>query len=328
MRRFLLALAAAGLVAPPVAAQSPAPVATPADLQAQLRALAVAQPGGAGIAAIDLATGREISVDGDRPFPLASTVKLLVAATYLDAVDQGRRSLAEPIPFDERWRHHDGLMTVLAHPGVTLSAANWIEAMLTQSDNSAADQMFAAVGGPAAVQRWATAHGVAGVRVDRDIGGILLDNIGLPRLAGRSDAEALVAADALPALAPAQMDSAAARFAADPRDQGSALGMARLLARIDRGELLRPASRAWLLDVLGRTRTGPDRIAAGLPAGARLAHKTGSLRGVTDDVGIATLPGGRRIAIAVLASGPASDGKARAALIAAAARAIAAAPGW
>lgn len=322
--RLSLALAAA-LLAPAAAAPAQPPPATAASLAERLAAIAAVPAGRVGMAAIDLSSGREVAVHGDEPFPLASTVKLLVAADYLSDVDAGRRSLEELVPFDERLRHDEGLMSVLAHRGVTLSAANWIEAMLTQSDNSAADQMFALVGGPAAVQRWAAAHGVGGVRVDRDIGGILIDNIGLPRAPGASDAQSLRAAGRLPALSPAEMDAAEARFEADPRDQGSPLAMARLMARIDRDELLRPASRQWLLDSLGRTRTGTDRIAAGLPRGATLAHKTGTLRNISADVGIATLPGGRRVAIAVFTRGIA-DAKARARIIAAAAAAIAAGP--
>src|SRR3546814_18760116 len=44
-----------------------------------------------GIAAIDLATGRQIAVLGDQLFPMASTSKIAVAATYLEMRSEARR---------------------------------------------------------------------------------------------------------------------------------------------------------------------------------------------------------------------------------------------
>ena len=55
------------------------------------------------------------------------------------------------------------------------------------------------------------------------------------------------------------------------------------------------------------TQTGPNRLRGMLPAGARVAHKTGTagdadgITAVVNDVGIVTLPDGRRVAIAVFA---------------------------
>jgi beta-lactamase class A len=53
-----------------------------------------------------------------------------------------------------------------------------------------------------------------------------------------------------------------------------------------------------------RTSTGKNRIRAGLPAGTLVAHKTGTLFGVTDDVGIVRLPDGRHLAVVFFVTGP------------------------
>ena len=50
-----------------------------------------------GIAALDLNTGETVSIKGNTPFPMASTVKVAVAALYLAQVDHGRRSLDDTI---------------------------------------------------------------------------------------------------------------------------------------------------------------------------------------------------------------------------------------
>ena len=108
-------------------------------------------------------------------------------------------------------------------------------------------------------------------------------------------------------------------FDRDPRDTATPAGMAHFLARIDRGEFLKPASQAYLINTMIKCKTGPDRIKGLLPDGTIVAHKTGTLAGLSDDVGIVTLPNGHKFVIAVFTMGIA-DGPARAKIIAEAAR--------
>ena len=322
IRAGLLALALAG--AAPLHAQAlPAPVAVqPASLAQQLRAIAAVPRGRVGIAAIDFATGRTVAVHGNERFPMASVVKLAVAAAYLAEVDASRRSLTRAITLDESIRSgSDGIGRLMPHPGVTLSAANLIELMLTVSDNTATDMLIADLGGTAAVQRWLDRNRVAGVRIDREIARLVLDNLGLPIVPGKTAAQTLWASDPLSVEA---RTVAVAGFDSDPRDTATPIAIARFLARIDKGEMLSPTSRSFLLEVMARCRTGADRIPAGLPAGTPVAHKTGTLLGISNDVGIVTLPDQRRIAISVFTRGIA-EGPARAKVIADATRAVAAA---
>ena len=79
--------------------------------------------------------------------------------------------------------------------------------------------------------------------------------------------------------------------------------MVELLRRIDSGELLRPTSRAYLLDVMARCTTGKNRIRGLLPMGTRVEHKTGTLSGYASDVGFITLPNGHRVAVAFFTRG-------------------------
>ena len=46
---------------------------------------------------MDLQTGALVSINGDEPFPMASTMKIAVAAAYLEQVDAGWRSLDDRI---------------------------------------------------------------------------------------------------------------------------------------------------------------------------------------------------------------------------------------
>jgi beta-lactamase class A len=106
-----------------------------------------------GIAAVDLNTGESISIKGNTPFPMASTVKVAIAALYLSQVDHGQKTLDD---------------TVDGQPVRKL-----MNRMLIYSDNHAADILFKDVGGPHAVHQWLTQNGIRGVHVDRTIAQLL-----------------------------------------------------------------------------------------------------------------------------------------------------------
>ena len=138
------------LVAQPATAAS-SPSLT--NLEQQLTSMVAGKSADVGIAALDLNSGETVSVKGNTPFPMASTVKVAVAALYLAQVDNGRRSLDDVI---------DGQ-----------SARGLMRRMLVHSDNHATDILLADLGGPRAVHDWLQANGVTGLRVDRNISDLL-----------------------------------------------------------------------------------------------------------------------------------------------------------
>ena len=145
---FFLSLFA--LVAQPVAAAS-SPNLT--NLEQQLSSLVANKSADVGIAALDLNTGETVSIKGNTPFPMASTVKVAIAALYLAQVDTGRRSLDDTINGQ--------------------SARSLMARMLIHSDNHATDILLKDLGGPTAVHDWLRDNGVTGLRVDRTISQLL-----------------------------------------------------------------------------------------------------------------------------------------------------------
>ena len=248
-------------VAQPAWAQSSARLQ---PLEQRLAALATENPGDYGFAALDLATGEMVSFNGDDAFPMASTMKIAVAAVYLDEVEAGRRSLDDSVG------------------GV--SAYRLMDAMITRSDNRATDLLMSMLGGPSAIDQWLRTYGITGMRVDRTIAQLLADR----------------------------------RDLRDVRDSSTPVAMLNLLRLIDAGQALQPRSRAMLLDMMARCRTGSNRIRGLLPPGAHVENKTGTLNGYTGDVGFLTLPDGTRVAVVFFAR----YGDNRPAVIATAARAI------
>src|SRR4051812_42449526 len=230
---------------PAAAASSP----TMSNLEQRLSYLVAGKSADVGIAALDLNTGESISIKGDTPFPMASTVKVAIAALYLAQVDHGRRSLDDTIN------------------GV--SARSLMGRMLIHSDNRATDMLLKDLGGPNAVHDWLQDNGVTGLRVDRSIAQLLSSK----------------------------------RDLWDRRDSSTPVAMVDLLRRIYKAELIKPESRNYLLDLMAQCQTGKNRMKALLPFGTPVEHKTGTLDGLTDDVGFITLPDGRRVAVAIFTRG-------------------------
>ncbi|HEX8839444.1 MAG TPA: serine hydrolase [Sphingomicrobium sp.] len=239
-------LALLAFVAQPAAAASSPSLST---LEQQLSSIVANKSADVGIAALDLNTGETVSIKGNTPFPMASTVKVAIAALYLAQVDHGRRSLDDTIN------------------GV--SARTLMRRMLVHSDNRATDILLKDLGGPNAVHDWLQDNGVSGLRVDRTIAQLL----------------------------------SARRDLWDRRDSSTPVAMVDLLKRIYKAELIKPESRNYLLDLMAQCQTGKNRMKALLPFGTLVEHKTGTLDGLTDDVGFITLPDGRRVAVAIFARG-------------------------
>ncbi|BDI59575.1 serine hydrolase [Qipengyuania nanhaisediminis] len=255
--------------------------------------LADGSQGRIGVVGIDLATGEEVAVLGDQLFPMASTSKIAVAATYLEMVEQGRYSLTSEFPLLIPVR--SARFSSPAAPvreGNYMPAIDLIEIMITRSSNAATDALLAAVGGPQAVNDWMKRHGFSEFSIDRDIATLVRDD-------GEYDPASWI----------------------DPRDSATPRAMARLLGGLYRGDFLSEQSRRVLLGAMSRTVTGRRRIPASMPGEARVSHKTGSLNNTSSDIGIIESPDGRAIAVAIYVTGQGSR-LARERRIAAIARAL------
>ena len=161
---WLLAVAAQ----PALAASSPAAQA----LEQQLQSLIASKTGEYGIAALDLTSGELVGVRADEAFPMASTVKIAIAANYLAQVEHGRRSL------DDRINGQ--------------SAAALMRAMIIHSNNEATDLLLQDLGGPRTLQAWLNQQGLKGLRIDRTIAQLLSDRRDLYDIRDFSSPRAMV----------------------------------------------------------------------------------------------------------------------------------------
>ncbi|GFE73111.1 MULTISPECIES: serine hydrolase [Novosphingobium] len=252
-----------------------APRTYSSDFGRQLATVAEASRGRIGVAAMDLATGRMVDVLGNQRFPMASTSKIAIAATFLEGVDKGKWTLSSEFPL---------MVPVPSAPfssavapvraGTYMSARQLIELMITRSNNYATDALLKVVGGPSAVNAWVRRTGIDEWHIDRDIATLVRDD-------GAIDPAKVV----------------------DKRDSATPIAVVELLAGIYNGKWMSKQGRDVLLGAMSRTVTGKRRIRAGLPAEVVVSHKTGSLNNTSSDIGIIETPDGHAYAVAIYVTG-------------------------
>ncbi len=267
------------------------------DVSQKIEKLTEGLVGRIGVAAQEIGGDEVIALNGDETFAMASTYKVAIAAKVMDLVDKGELSLDQmvDVPHDMYVAGMVAIAERFPYPGVQFSLANLIYPMITESDNTATDVCLGLVGGPEAVTKNLRRLGITDFRVDRTVREILMDFYGVPSVTPEAVAEAI---SNNPALVAAQVDPNP-DFEADPRDHTTPNAYLKLLLAIDGGTAMSAESREFLLGVMSRTRTGAGRLKGLLPKGTPVAHKTGTVGGVANDVGYITLPDGRRFAIAV-----------------------------
>ncbi|MCJ2055861.1 class A beta-lactamase [Methylobacterium sp. J-048] len=196
-----------------------------------------------------------LSHRADELFPMCSTFKVLAAAAVLARVDAGTESLDRVIAF--------GPGDLLSYAPVTrkaveasggtgrMNVSDLCAAAIEWSDNSAANLLLTALGGPEALTLWLRGIGDPVTRLDRNEPTL---NTALP---------------------------------GDPRDTTSPAAMRETLARVLLGSVLSAASRGRLEAWMIASRTGLKRLRAGLPADWPAGDKTGTGdNGTFNDVAI------------------------------------------
>lgn len=311
MRTAALLLAAAvitGCTSEPSARAATSPAGAPSDDRIAALASSIG-PATVGIAIKPIGEDSLTGINLDKPMPMQSVFKAALGAAVLARVDAGELDLSRQITISE---------TDLAPPFSPIadgwpqrssySVAELIEAAAGHSDNTAADVLAGLIGGPAAVTAFLRDNGIDEMRVDRTERQLQTEATGVP--AFRPDMRGETAWSAVMANVPeSQRRAALDKYLADPRDTSTPRAAIEFLDKLATGKLLSSTSTALLIKVMTESPTGRMRLRAGLPEGASVAHKTGTGRRILgvasamNDIGIATLPNGRRIAVAVFVNG-------------------------
>ncbi len=233
-----------------------------------------------GVAVLDTATHEHFGYRAHERFPMCSTFKFLLASAVLQRVDAREDTLERAVPIPPRPLLSHSPLTE-PHAGGTMTLAELCQAILTQSDNTAANLLLGTIGGPAGLTSFSRSIGDKVTRLDRTE----------------------------PALNEA--------LAGDPRDSTSPQAMAGDLEGLLLGEWLARPSREQLTRWMAGCVTGLDRLRAKLPEDWRAVDKTGSNGSHTsNDIAVFWAPGKAPVIVtAYITQCPGPDSK-RAAMLA------------
>ncbi len=245
-----------------------------------------------GIAVKHLESGQELQINGDIYFPMASVFKVPVVVEVMAQIKEGRFSLEDEISIKKPDQHlGSGMLSDLDAPGIKLSVRNLINMMLKISDNSATDILVTKVG-PENVNIRLRSIGIENMTVDRTCQDLILEANGLnpENYRGLSLEDVQKTRRAELAENPNAFVEAKKTFSQIFKDQSTPLAMNMLLEKIFTKNILDEPSCEHILSVLLKCQTGRRRIRGDLPSDVKLAHKTGTIGGTVNDVGIIYLP--------------------------------------
>jgi beta-lactamase class A len=311
-----LALALLALPGPVRAADAPA------GLESALRSIGAESGGALGVKLVHLESGRAAGLEAASRFPMASVYKLPIAVVVLARADGGGLKLEQEVEVKPGELRRTGAKVDPWKPGSRVPLAKLVDAMLTESDNTACDVLLRVLGGPRAVDAWLDAHGFPEIDVswsELTMAAVAAGVTDLPT-DGLCDHACL---DALVARVPKERRAEAAlAFERDPRNTASPEDLARFLGALRQGRLLSARSTETVLSMMRRNRTGDRRIRALLPKGTPVWDKTGSIGRSANDAGLVELPGGKgTLVVVALVKGSTKGWDARDRAIAKAARA-------
>jgi beta-lactamase class A len=286
-KRYSLAIFHAMILLAGIRVADAAPIANEV-LEKQLAAIEAKVGGRLGMAALATGSGLRVDYRAQERFPMCSTFKFLAVAAVLHRVDQKQEHLDRFISYSEAdlleyapvTRQH------VAEGGMKLSGL--CAAAICLSDNTAANLLLKAIGGPAALTRYARGLGDQQTRLDRmepDLNSVT---------------------------------------PGDERDTTTPAGMLKNLHTLLLEDKLAPASRDQLENWMVENKTGDNLIRAGLPGDWRVGDKTGrGSLGAIGDIAIIRPAGKQPLLLAVYEVGSNAPIETRAEGIASVARLVA-----
>ena len=269
-----------------------------------------AAQGKVGIGVLDLNSRQSWFLNGKQRFPMQSVYKLPSAIAVLKQVDEGKISLKQLVTimrqdFAPGW---SPIIKEFKGDRAQFPLRNVLEHSVGKSDNTAADALVRLVGGTKQVNAILGKLQIRNIRLDRLEQQMQPESVGLknfqPELADEQKYK-----DAVEKIPDSVKKAALQKYLTDPRDTATPEAMVDLLAKLNSNQLLSENSTALLLKIMTDSPTGQKRLKAGLPENWSIAHKTGTgadvlgINTATNDVGIASSPDGKRVAIAVFIAG-------------------------
>ena len=235
----------------------------------------------AGVAVWHIESGARLAVNGDEPFPMASTFKIPILATACRQLDEGLISLDARLPLrDEDKSMGSGILPYF-ESGLEPTLRDLLTLMIIISDNTATDIVVELLGGAEAVE--GTMHELGLTEIFFKLNCKELLRYAFPPEVADLPVEELVKwttendilRDSLP-------------FSKGPENNVSTAKAMNALLLMMYGDLFTEEVRAVAFDILQKQQY-KHRLGRFLPLGAKVASKTGTIGGIRNDCGIISI---------------------------------------
>lgn len=244
-----------------------------------------------GFAAIKVETGEQIAVNGAQLFPTASTFKVPVMVEVYAQARAGRFAITDRIAFEEPHRVIGSGVIQALGVGLNPTIRDLMMLMIIVSDNTATDILCDLVGTANVTARMRTL-GLSDIHTPAACHGLFRRAWSLPMDGPVSYADFKAASKAAP------MPFASDAYSRDgSNNTASAIDMARLMVLIQQNKAGAPEDCADMIAIM-EYQHYQTRVPRFLPLGS-VANKTGSLRGLRNDVGLIRRGPGDTIAFAL-----------------------------
>jgi len=247
-------------------------------LKEQIEQVIAASGGEFGVALRHVETGEEVMRDADSCYVLASVFKVPVLVEAFHQLHEGRVTLDERLTLHTADKNLPSGVLTFFEEGLRPSLRDLLTLMIIISDNTATDMVMKRLGKESINARM-RALGLEEINVSmtvRDIFESVLPSADPTQDLAKLDLEEHQAGP--------RKDSLAYKLAA-PNNVGTPRAMTNLMQRIFEGTIPDRAAGDGALGILLLQQLN-ERLPRYLPAGVRVAHKTGTLSGVRNDSGI------------------------------------------
>jgi beta-lactamase class A len=247
-------------------------------LAAAIRARIAEVPGArVAVAYRHLARPDSLFINADSSYHAASTMKVPVMVQLFRKIDAGDLRLSDPIPLRNEFRSivdgspfslstaDDSDSLLYSRLGGSAPLEELVDAMIARSSNLATNVLIDVAGGGEAITATMRTFGARDIQVRR----------------GVEDGKA---------------------YRAGLNNTTTARDMSAVLAALETGRAASPASTAGMRQILLRQEFN-EGIPAGLPAGTRVAHKTGWITATAHDAAIVYPSAGEPYVLVVLTGG-------------------------
>ncbi len=239
-------------------------------LQKQIEKIIKNKKADVGISIIGIKQNDLTQINGDKFYPMLSTVKFQIALSILNKVQKGELSMTQKLFVKKEELIEDTYSPFrkeYPNGNISITLEEAIKWMVSHSDNNLTDILLRLIGGPQTVQNFINSKNFIIKNDEEDM---------------HKDWDSQFINQVTPNEA------------------------VHLLKKLNNGKFLNKEYTEWLYKAMLNNQSGSNRLKGNLPKNTKIAHRTGTsftndegMTGAINDIGIIELPNDKKIFIAV-----------------------------